>query len=409
MENINELKNLIQKVSEISKRYEEVNKVSGNNFNVFNVINVTTDEVRLHSRFLAELLNPIGSHGQEDVFLKLFVDYFNIEIDTTSSKAYIEKYIGTKSETSGGFLDIYIEDAKGKNFIIENKIYAPDQENQLLRYYNFKKDNILYLTLFGEAPSDKSYGSLQLDKDFKLISYKTDIIKWLLACRKEAVEMPLLREGITHYINLLKTLTGQSISSKMKSEIKDFITSSSDNLKGAWQVQESFIDAKIKIQWAFWESLKTKMKSKGIELIEDYKVTIENVQGYYQKTRLADIGYGFWVDLGTKENKKIYFIIEINQFVYFGFKVFKDGKGGLALEDENAKYRKLVSEINQTYEANNYWLGARYTEERLDFRNFNSDAIFNLADSDKLDKTTTTIADNIKNDIEAFKLELENI
>lgn len=48
--------------------------------------------------------------------------------------------------------------AEGKQIIIENKIYAVDQDNQLIRYHNFRKGNtvkLYYLTLDGCEPSPK--------------------------------------------------------------------------------------------------------------------------------------------------------------------------------------------------------------------------------------------------------------
>ena len=72
-------------------------------------------------------------------------------------------YIGVKTEKSGGRVDIVLDDHKGCGVIIENKVDAGDQENQLLRYDNyakkyFKKDyRLLYLTLDGHKPSAKFY------------------------------------------------------------------------------------------------------------------------------------------------------------------------------------------------------------------------------------------------------------
>lgn len=196
------MRKLIESISEIAKKYEQLSQNRGDNFNIFNVINVTTDEVRLHSKFLAELLNPKGSHGQEDIFLQLFIRKFDIKIDTATASVEVEKYIGKRTITTGGSIDIYIYDNLGDSITIENKIYAPDQENQLLRYYNYCDKNLLYLTLFGDEPSEKSIVAegikLKTEDDFKLISYETDIVEWLTACRKEAVELPLLREGISH-------------------------------------------------------------------------------------------------------------------------------------------------------------------------------------------------------------------
>jgi len=402
------MKEILKKVAEISNKYEQLNKISGNTFNVFEVINVTTNEVRLHSKFVAELLNPKGSHGQNDVFLQLFVNQFDIQLDTTSVTIEVEKHIGTKTKTTGGYLDIYISDAKGHNIIIENKIYAIDQENQLLRYYNFKKDNILYLTLFGDKPSKNSYGTLKIDEDFKLISYKNDIVDWLINCRKEAVELPLLREGITHYINLIKILTGQSASNKMNTEITDYIASSSETLKQASLIEENMITAKVKIQWLFWQSLKEKMIANGLEIIEKTSVSLQNVNNYYTKSKNRDLYYGFDIDVFKKENITITFGIELEQRVYFGFQLRDNEKTGISNQDKYSNYAEKVKAINPNYTNNQAWLGWRHTEEKLNFRAFNTEAVFNLADRKKLDQATTTIANNILIDINALKNKLKN-
>ena len=109
------------------------------------MIELTSDEVRLHSKFLAELLNPKGSHGQGSKFLDLFIQQFDIKnVDSETSKVSVEESIGNKTPTTGGRIDILIEDTNKHTIIIENKIYASDQENQLLRYYNYSRDNIFY-------------------------------------------------------------------------------------------------------------------------------------------------------------------------------------------------------------------------------------------------------------------------
>lgn len=403
------MKKLLKKVKEISVKYEELNKVSGNSFNVFNVINVTSDEVRLHSKFLAELLSPSGSHGQDDIFLNLFAKQFKIDIDSSSAKVEIEKYIGVKTDTSGGYLDIYVKDNKDKSFIIENKIYAPDQENQLLRYYNFDSQNLFYLNLLGDEPSVDSYSSLIIDKDFKIISYKTDIIEWLFACRKEAVELPLLREGITHYINLIKTLTGQSVNRKMNTEIRDYIASSEDNLKQASLIGENMTAAKIKIQWLFWQSLKEKMIANGLDLIEDKSVTWQNVFNYYTKSRNRDLYYGFWVKIGSIEDITIHFGVELLHNVYFGFTLEENNKGGISNLEKYTEFKNMVLEVNPDYKNSQYWLGWRHTTEILNFNNFNSENVFELADRKKLEKKTDKIVADILTDINQLKTKLENI
>ena len=103
---IESIQQLMTRINEISNKYEEISKVSGDNFNVFRVIELTSDEVRLHSKFLAELLNPKGSHVQGSKFLDLFIQQFDIKnVDSETSKVDVEKILEIKL-SNGGRIDI---------------------------------------------------------------------------------------------------------------------------------------------------------------------------------------------------------------------------------------------------------------------------------------------------------------
>ena len=52
------------------KRNKEIRSAKGEEFNIFSILNVQSQEVRLHSKIIAELLNIKGSHGMKDIFLK---------------------------------------------------------------------------------------------------------------------------------------------------------------------------------------------------------------------------------------------------------------------------------------------------------------------------------------------------
>ena len=67
---------------------------------------------------------------------------------------------------------------------------------------------ILYLTPDGRYASDDSGRGV----DYRCISYKKTIIEWLGQCVGIAVHRPLVRETINQYINYLKQLTGQDMS-----------------------------------------------------------------------------------------------------------------------------------------------------------------------------------------------------
>lgn len=186
------------------------------------------NEVKIHSRFLADLLNPKGSHGQKDVFLKKFVERFGIEtFDTIKTKVDVEFFIGQVTECTGGRMDILIR-CEEKVVMIENKIYAIEQPNQLTRDRNYRPNGkLFYLTLNGKESEDKN-----IDKnDYECISYENDILNWLEECRKESVSIPNLREANTHYINLIKKLTGQNINTKMGEDVANRVIKDRESFK----------------------------------------------------------------------------------------------------------------------------------------------------------------------------------
>ena len=252
------VKQLLSQVNTINEAYKIVKQNTGEDFNIFGILGMERKEVKTHSKFLAELLNPKGSHLQGDMFLKLFIEYLNkvaisdenieillpdedkINLNFEKSTIHIEKYIGIKEETEGGRIDVVIEDYDGNLICIENKIDAREQENQLLRYDNygkrFKKCHLLFLTLDGKqsATLDKEVGKVYP------ISYKKHIIEWLELCKKEAVNLPILRETIGQYINLIKKLTHQTTNKEMEKDIVEIISNNAKNFESAKLVKENF-------------------------------------------------------------------------------------------------------------------------------------------------------------------------
>ena len=233
---------LLQQVASLNERYKKINELSGENFNVFRMLKLEASEVRMHSAFLAELLNPNGSHGQKDVFLKLFAEMFCFKLNDyhfESCKTEIEKHTAFLNEdrSEGGRIDIIVTDKSNCCIIIENKIYAGDQEKQLLRYYNFSNTaDLFYLTLDGKEPGDQSRGGLENGVDYRCLSYKHDIITWLEKCRKEVAILPVIRETITQYINLIKYLTNQTLNDTMNAELSSLILS---NLESSFIIADN--------------------------------------------------------------------------------------------------------------------------------------------------------------------------
>lgn len=223
------LDNACTQVKQIIKHQNEIKELLSEDFNIYRILGKEHSENTTHSNFIGELLNPKGSHNFGDCFLKLFLSETNLseKIDSSSTTVTIEKYIGSvdKNEKTGGRIDIYLQDQSGRSICIENKIQADDQPDQLLRYsnYNKGKNQVVYLTLWGNDADEKSKGELVVDLDYHLISYRDHILNWVVNCQKEAINKETVRSGLSHYINLIKKLTNQNMEADKKKELHDII------------------------------------------------------------------------------------------------------------------------------------------------------------------------------------------
>ncbi len=282
----NTLINLLSQVSVINKKYKEIFEKTGENFNIFNILRIEAEEVQTHSRFLCELLNPNGSHGKGELFLNLFLEdqkkdnsienenfvekLQNFNTNNCTVKPEVNIGFKNKEQTEGGRIDILIKESNSdKAIIIENKIFAGDQLNQLIRYNNafptFPNPPIFYLTLEldDNKPSIASKGDLKKGDHFKCISYKDDILIWLEKCLANSSDHPILKETIKQYIFLIKQLTNQTTNNKMEKEIVNIIIENEDFIRSIFEIQKYNIVSDIK------RNLISKLKKQLIDLIEE--------------------------------------------------------------------------------------------------------------------------------------------
>lgn len=207
----------------------------GERFNIFQILGVTSDEVNTHSSLIAELLNPNGSHGCGDLFLRVFIEQIpqlnELNLNLTHVRTCVEYSIGELSANydEGGRIDILIE-ADNKGIVIENKIYAGDQPKQLLRYHNFAQKRyrenfrLLYLTLHGKNPSVESTTNILSENDYTCISYACDIKNWLNMCIDKVGDKALLKATLEQYVNLINRLTHQDMDTQISSQLADLCT-----------------------------------------------------------------------------------------------------------------------------------------------------------------------------------------
>lgn len=288
---MNDIINILNQVRIVSQKIKEQRKEKferGESFNIFNDLGFMSDEVHLHSMFLANLLNPKGSHGQRRKFLEAFLKMLqksfpaisadSLELDTAIASVEVEKYIGRQTDSEGGRIDIYLSDGK-HSIIIENKIYAGDQYHQMLRYWNYgmsQKGNdteqsfvLIYLTLDGCSPSKDSLGEDLKENDIVCLSYKNDIRGLLDRCVELASRTPLVRETINQYISTIDILTNNVMEDNK--ELFD-ILSKEENLDAVFDIinsKEKLINRIINDE--FIPKLKALAEDKGLEICGNYK------------------------------------------------------------------------------------------------------------------------------------------
>lgn len=423
---MNGIQSLFDKICLLNQDYKRQEDEKGESYNLFKVIDMTSNETSVHSAFLADLLNPKGLHHMGDTFLRLFTDEFLNDMSFSTETAVVEreKYIGPVTATTGGRLDIIVTDTDKKAIIIENKIYASDQENQLIRYHNYAETNtsehkLFYLSLDGTVhDEDKTakHDNKELieEEHYFTISYESDILKWLELCREKVVDKPLIREGISHYINLIKHLTNQTISKEMEKDLKNLILENPKYIQNLGIIREAINISVVELQRRFWELLKEKMEAAGYPVIENgkYRYALdekENRINKYYKGNLNNKRYGFEFHVNDCGKYEIRYAVRMDEPMVYGFFIIgKEGnKRKISNDPEFNNIINIISESLPIYKPDKagYYLGeidwdSKQTEFiNLQFKKLDSETLYALSN---MDETVSKIADSIKKDIKTL-------
>lgn len=240
---------LLSRISNIKREEDRVKRLTASEFTVFQVLGIGHFEAWTHTPFIAALLDPNGAHGQGSRFLECFVERIkksplksaleklsargDFEFDCMSALVRREYPLRTKAHEKLGIADLHLMDGSGQEIIIENKIHARDQKDQLLRYSDSgvsssgKLPVIVYLTLNGSEPEDPGSKTVS----HRRFSYRTDILAWLGECLVIAQEIPTLRENLLQYRKTVRIITNTDNSWKMEKEITDLVTERPENIE----------------------------------------------------------------------------------------------------------------------------------------------------------------------------------
>lgn len=254
------MENLIKLLESVDEIHKEIKvsrnkrRASGDMFNIFEILKAEHYEVSTHSAILAELLNPKGSHGCTDLFLKSFLEvldqkeFFQNLCDVTIE---VENSIGAldNNKEYGGRIDLIIHEKHNSAIIIENKIYADDQDKQLYRYCRYaqstyKKSIVLYLTLDGKTPSEKTTkgDDTKIKVDPQSISYQYHIKRWIENCIEKVYSKTNLQNSLKQYLQVINKLTNQDMNSISKEKLVELL-SSPENMNNALLIRDTIDDA----------------------------------------------------------------------------------------------------------------------------------------------------------------------
>ena len=198
----------------------------------------------------------------------------------------------------------------------------------------------------------------------------------------------------------------------MEKEIIDFLALTPQNIEMAIKIAKTTEKAKRKIQWDFWKHLREEFESQKITLLEESKSIslvskrkVEQYDGNKSKKRW----YGLWAKIHVIGDTIIYYGIEIEEVIYFGFRAENNDNIYIAKNPEYEKIRDIIKKIDDNYETTPSWLGKKYVTPKLNFQEFNTTDVFNLADKEYLKQVVKVIVQKSIDDIELLKQKLSEI
>ena len=273
---------LLQEAYEKSKDYlyEDSSR-----FNLLSIIEKDRDEAHVHSKVIYSLLSQNWGKKDKETFLTLFLKEIDIEEEIIYNKTWeVTREKAFDLDTIKGRLDFEIK-SKDYIYIIEMKIDAGDQPEQLMRYQKFakeqhKKYKIFYLTLDGHNASKKSIGEEEnLEENQKVeyinISFKEEILNWLGNCLKLVEGKENKSACINQYIASINKILGEK-----DTKIKDNILKSVENIKYAISLYGELNDELQVTLENFMSLLKEKLRTRiGNEIIY-YKKYVKNYYNY---------------------------------------------------------------------------------------------------------------------------------
>lgn len=242
---------LLNQAGSLVRETEAKLAASGELFNIFSITRIERAEVNTHSAMIAELLNPKGRHGQGECFLERFLATMGFDYEGSISDAKVNK---EQFFAGYGRVDVVIH-LRDHLILIENKIDAPDGNQQLKRYNDIGKASrkpwqLWYLTKKGTQAHANSHCGVS----YRQLSYQEHILGWLEQCISISTATPALQHALTQYKHLVQKITGQTMTHTTRHALIELLIAG-DNLQAAEAIAQALPHAKGTVLFGFFNAV----------------------------------------------------------------------------------------------------------------------------------------------------------
>ncbi len=360
--------------------------------NLLTLLFAAHDEVRLHTPLLGWLLDPKGDHGLGKEPLSRFLSMLEID-GAGADHAQVWR---ERSFPEHGRVDLMIR-LPGCCLVIENKLYAADQEAQLWRYQQVLvaevvppvTSHLFYLTLDGCEPSPISVSAPSGSGDmpgleagsYQCISYETEIHSWLTGllewtCAKQKTGR--IQHILTQYNEVLMEAIGmhsreEALSELNSSGLMDHVAANQGDVTTLAKLIRSvfFLHARLleELIEGVHEALEKEPRLERVKSPERWSELDWGIYEGWARGRTPS-GYRFYRMHGVRDRKleNLHLVVGLDASDRFwvGLGRFEEGKHAEVPADHN----RFVDIEGATH--NNWWL-SWVTIQEVDPAQFDGD------------------------------------
>ena len=361
--------------------------------NLLTLLFAAHDEVRLHTPLLGWLLDPKGDHGLGKEPLTRFLSMLQID-DTGADHAQVWR---ERSFPEHGRVDLMIR-LPGCCLVIENKLYAADQEAQLWRYQQVLAaeavppvtSHLFYLTLDGCEPSPISISAPASSGDtpglaegsYQCISYETEIHSWLtdlLEWTSDKQDTGRIHHILTQYNEVLMEAIGmhsreEALSELNSSGLIDHVAANQGDVTTLARLARSvfFLHARLleELIEGVHQALEKEPRLEGVKSPERWSELDWGIYEGWARGRTPS-GYRFYRIHGVRdaelEDMHVVVGLDASDRFWVGLGRFEEGKHAEVPADRN----RFADIEGATH--NNWWL-SWVTIQEVDPAQFDGDS-----------------------------------